>query len=141
MIGMLKMVYEDSYLRMVYEDNYMDFYELNPLPVYNLYSESDVKDLYTKNKLEITNSIFEAIKFMLKDDILEMPVFKLNIGGRLARISVVRDRIDILLKECIVNYEETEDYENCALAIKLINDQLEENSNTFSNDTDNHVET
>ena len=138
---MLKMVYEDSYLRMVYEDNYQEFYELNPLPVYNIYSEEDVRDLYINNKVEITNNIFTAIKFMLKEHIIEMPVFKLNIGGRLARISVVRDRIDILLKECIVNYEETEDYENCALAIKLINDQLVENPNSFYNDTDNHVET
>lgn len=131
---MLKMVYEDSYLRMVYEDNYMDFYELNPLPVYDLYSESDVKELYEKNKLQITNSVFDAITFMLKEDIIEMPVFKLNIGGRLARISVVRDRIDVLLKECIINYEQTEEYEKCALAIKLINDQLEENPNALSDD-------
>lgn len=122
MIGMLKMVYEDSYLRMVYEDNYMDFYDQVNLPVYHLYSGDDVKLFYENNKAKITNEVFDGIKFMLREQLIEYPVFKLDIGGRMARILITRDKIDLLLEECIKNYEEVEDYERCASALELIHD-------------------
>lgn len=114
MIGLLKMVYEESY---------MDYYSYQTLPIYHLYSEDDVRGFYKNNKLKITNEVFQSINFMLRDNILEMPIFKLDIGGQIARISIHRDSIDSLLQECIKNYEETEEYEKCAKAIKLIREQ------------------
>jgi len=124
---MLKMVYEDSYLRMVYEDNYMDFYDQVNLPVYHLYSEDDVKTFYENNKMKITTDVFDGIKFMLREQLIEYPVFKLDIGGRIARILITREKIDLLLQECIKNYEQIEEYEKCADAVKLLGDQLENN--------------
>ena len=129
---MLKMVYEDSYLQIVYEDNYMDYYELALLPVYHLYSEEDVRRFYENNKSKITDEVFHGIKYMLAEQLIEYPVFKLDIGGRMARISIVRDKIDLLLNECIKNYEEVEEYEKCAIAIKLLGDNFDEKSTTDS---------
>lgn len=114
-----------SMLKMEWEYDF-DFLEYQSLKVYDLYSKEDIQSFYEKYKEEITNEIFDVIVIMMRENLLEMPVFKFNIGGRIARISVVRDKIDELLKECIATYETTENYERCSQALKLINNQIED---------------
>jgi len=103
-----------------------DFMDYQSLKVYDLYSKDDIQTFYKNYKEEITNEIYDAIVVMMKENLLQIPVFKFNIGGRIARISVTRDNIDIILKECIATYEETENYERCSQALKLINNQIED---------------
>lgn len=114
----------DNLLKMLkseYQVGHLSYYDFQSLATYYLYSEEDVKTFYENNKQKITDDVFNAIKYLLKEYLLEVPVFNINVGNQLIKFSVTRNKVNELLQECIKNYIEVEDYEKCAEATKIIN--------------------
>lgn len=106
-----------------FEDyDYFDYdYGNIQLKIFYIDDKADAEPFYIKNKKEVSELAFAAIKNGIAFDLLEVTAFRFNICGRMASVNIKRDNFDKTLQKCIEVFEEYEEYEKCCEALKIIN--------------------
>lgn len=113
-----------KFIEQVWDDSYDDM----DLPVYILMPRDDewekFKETYSRKYMP---HILESIGLALREDLLKVPVFKVLFitSGETMTAAINRNDFDEALQHCIDYFTETEEYEKCAIAHKLINNEEE----------------
>ena len=104
------------------------------IPEIFLESIRDAKDIINKNEYLVYNQLYEGIKYAIENDLLTVPILRLMLpkpenGTFLFKnvmspftIIINRDKFNEALQYCLKYYECIEEYEKCAIIIKLINE-------------------
>jgi hypothetical protein len=106
-----------------YEDyDYFDYYYgTEGLKTFFLEDIDEAENFYKNHKYEVAELSFNAIKYGMRLDLIQVPVFRFNICGRMASVNLKRSNFDQSLRACIAVFEESEEYEKCHEALSIIN--------------------
>jgi hypothetical protein len=80
----------------------------------------DVLNLIKSNKNYSYCITFEAIKNGIENDLINAPLFKINLGEKTYDILLHRSKWQDHLERCMIYFEKTELYEKCAELKKLL---------------------
>jgi hypothetical protein len=101
-------------------DEYLDVV----LPSYVIRDPSVVEMFYNNNIEKINGDLFDAVNIALKEDLLQVPVFRLLVLTHYEIVLIVkRENFDNVLQKCLTYFEEKEEYEKCQTALNMIQNE------------------
>lgn len=107
-----------EFLDILFEETYDDI----DLPVHLILKENDYEKIYSNFSFKIMPNIFERVQFALREDLLVVPIFKILFvdTGKSITVTCKRNNFDTALTNCIEYFEETQEYEKCQNALKML---------------------